>query len=461
LNKTEGLTLGEKIKEVRQFIGMSQHNLAKVTGRGVGTISRIENNKAECDAALLRVIKKAMGISNAPLLQGENATFRERLYVWRNLINSRNPQEARAMSDDLAAILYVPFEQDLVISYIMYEIKLLIAENDFMQAEKLVTLLEAPIDQHVSDTPTHDFHYWYLSKNSLDTISNENLYHYYFNKGTLLSIHKKRPEALQAFLQAFNIDNHDFDKEASLLYNIAICYSELCMPAHAILYLERAYALFEADRTSILGNRMDNALRLDNARAVFYISIGELNLASDLLKRCLIRAESTNNHVYVGIVSHNYGCLQLKAGQPQQAVVSFDRAFDYFTKGDPFYIENLYLKARALFELSEIDDCEVLIQSGLELCRHMYPDNEKHPLLFQSLAHAITIKDADSADFLNNTAIPRLLEMYECFKALDFCKLLEVSYKRKRQAKKALEVTAVIRDIYERTMLHMPFATSS
>jgi len=418
MSKTANLTLGEKIREIRKFVGMSQANLAKATKRGIGTISRIENGQAECSGELLKDVRKALDIKNAPLLEGEDITFHERLHVWRDLINARSLHEAREMRKDLANILHLPFERDLMILYMIYDAKLLMAENDVVLAAKRL-----------------DF-------SSLEEMSSENLYHYYFTKGSLLTMHRQYKDALAYFLKAYNLDRFDLEKESSLLYNIAICYGSLCMPCRSIMYLERSCNQFKNERASILG------LRIENALAVSYMHIGENNLAQKLLGKCLIRAKSTNNRIYTGIASLNLGSLCLKTDRTEQALGYYNQAFEYFEEGDFFYLENLYYKIRCLIKLGKLSQCKELLQDA----KNMAGQNENHMFLFNSLDHLMNLKDPSSCQYLKDTAIPYMLDIYEYYKALDYCKLLEDNYKNKRQTKKALEVAALMRDIYERAI---------
>jgi len=449
MNKdTNKLTLGEKIREIRKFLFISQENLAKAVGCGTSTISRIENEQAQCSEDLLRSIRKALGTKNAPILENESIIFRERLNVWRDLINVRSSSlnYAKDMGKNLSTILYIPFEHELAMLYIMYEVKLLIVENNLALAEKRMSIPEDISEKNVSIYDAADanfddrFYEYHLNKTSLTNLSSEILYHYYYNKGSICVHRKQYKDALKYYLKANSLEVYNLQKEYHLLYNIAICYGTLCMPMRSILYLEKAYNLFRGERASPFG------LSLDNALAVNYTYIGESRLAQELLEKCLILAKGTNNLTYIGISYHNLGVLHLKNNHAEKAIEYFNQSLEHSQENDAFYLEYLYYKIRCMIELGKFNQSKKMI----ERAKKTSSQYEKYSFLFGSLMHLMTLSQNNSCQYLTCIAIPRMLEDFELYKALDFCKQMEIHFKSKNQTKKVLETAATIRSIYEK-----------
>ena len=74
------MTIGEKIKERREALGMTQEDLAKKSGYGgKAAISRIERSTGRVQSDIILKIAPALGLSPAQLLEGE--AFRE--YIWQ------------------------------------------------------------------------------------------------------------------------------------------------------------------------------------------------------------------------------------------------------------------------------------------------------------------------------------------------------------------------------------------
>jgi DNA-binding XRE family transcriptional regulator len=51
-----------KLKEVREKVALSQRELAKVSGVGYGTISRLENRKQKANFPTRRALSKALHV---------------------------------------------------------------------------------------------------------------------------------------------------------------------------------------------------------------------------------------------------------------------------------------------------------------------------------------------------------------------------------------------------------------
>lgn len=66
------MTIGQRIKQRREELGMTQNELAKKVGyKGKAAISRIETSEGELSSAIILRIAPAIGVSPSKLLEGE------------------------------------------------------------------------------------------------------------------------------------------------------------------------------------------------------------------------------------------------------------------------------------------------------------------------------------------------------------------------------------------------------
>ena len=410
---------GEKIKEIRRYLGLSQENIARELGCSVATISRIERGQTDCGADMLRAVKAAMGVENAPLADGEIAAFHERLYVWGQLMGDRRMDDARDLGQELAVILKLPYEQDLIMLYKLFEIKLRLTEGDFAAAEEML------------DT---------LAK-ALDKMDGEHQFHYYAARSTLCFRMDDGEQALEFGLKSLELKEYCRGNLASLYYRIAVNYSVLNRPFCAIMYLEEARRHHNDDRLNVLG------VFIDHVFADSYLKIGELARAKPLLDAALLRAESIGRKLgrkkYIGMILHLLGRYHQKMGNGEQALSYFDRAFEYFWADGPDYRENNYHKVRCLIAMKRYGEAKGLLFQILAT-----PHSEKYTIMYISLLHLLTLRETTSQGYLENCAIPYLIDKSEHFIALDFCEQLEEQYKKNGNGKKPLEIAATARDVY-------------
>ena len=413
------MELGGKIKEIRRHLGLSQENIARELGCSVATISRIERGQADCGADMLRAVKTAMGVENAPLTDSEIAAFHERLYVWGQLITERRMEDARDLGQELAVILKLPYEQDLIMLYELFEVKLWLTEGDYdAAAEKLGILAK-----------------------SFDKMNGEHQFHYYGAKSTLCFRMDEGRQALDFSLKTLELKQHCRGNLAGLYYRIAVDYSVLNRPFAAIMHLEEARRHHNDDRLSVLG------VFIDHVFADSYMKIGELARAKPLLDAALLRAESIGQKLgrkkYIGMILHLLGRYHQKLGEGEQALSHYNRAFEYFLVGGPDHLDNYYHKLRCLIEMKRAGEAQDLIGEAL-----MAAKGEKFMMLYMGLFHLMSIRQAGSQDYLEYCTVPYLIERGEYFIALDFCEQLEKQYKKNGNSKKPLEIAATARDVY-------------
>ena len=412
------LTTGEKIKQIRKAKGLSQENLAHDIGLSTSTICRIEQGIAVINGDILKAIKKALEIESAPLLPGENEGFKERLYIWHKLILDNHLIEAKTLQVGLSDIAALPFEKDLATLYRLFEISLMLAEQDFPAAKGGLLSLKA----------------------SLEDMNNENQYHFYRNMGWLyMSIGPDRAlEPLEYLLKAYAIQEKP---DGGLYYRIARCYTRLGQPFRSMVMLEKAYKAYGDNKTTTIG------LDLDNKMALNYIDIGDTVRAREILEKCLVNAKSIANERYIAVILHNIGSTYAKEK-------IWDIALDYFMQASEYFREtsdliNQYYKARCLAALRRFTQCKEILAQGAELPAGM----DFCTILYNSINHLITLREPASHEYLETVTIPYLISRNNITESLDYCEILEDFHESRGSTKKALKFAKIQRDIYKRMIL--------
>jgi tetratricopeptide (TPR) repeat protein len=414
------LSVEEKIKQIRESKDITQSALSDILGCGNATVSRIENGKAKYTGEQLKEVRKFLGVEDAPLLDSEIEDFKKRLYFFRDYVKDWRIYEARKLREELSIITQVPFEPNLRILYEMLAIRLLMREGCIESAEKALDDVKALIDE--------------------TTV--ENMYHYYYNMGSLNAHKGNYSEAQKFFFTAHNMEAFGFTKEPNLYYNLALCYSKLGMYVSAVSVLERTRNEFNHEEYT-----NDLAMHFDCLLAINYMRIGRLEQAKVLLDKSLERARNFNRRFFIGRALHNYGCVQLKLNEFEKAIEYFEQASDYFEENSLECLENLYFKIRCLIAMKS-PTVKVLLSRAKSLAEK----NEHYSLLFESLTHLLTIKNEESLQYIETTTIPYLLEKFEYYRVLDYCELLENVYEKKGNKIKPLEIAAIIRDIYKKIL---------
>jgi len=411
--------VGEKIRQIRKAKGLSQENLAYDIECSPATISRIEQGGNNLNSDLLKTIKKALGVEGIPLLPNEENGFKERLYIWRKLCMDQHLNEARSLQQGLANILDLPFEKDLVILYQLFEINMLLIEENIEAAQKnLLSLTQ-------------------------QEMSFECMYHYYFNTGSLRLLQRRNLEALDSFLHALKIEKENaLRSEGELYAGLAFAYSRVGQPFRSVMFFEIANQIYGENK------RISLSLQLDNKLAYNYIVIGEVHRARALLDTCLMNAKSIDDEMLMALTLHNYGWSYIKTKQWNVAFDYFDQSIELYRElSTRMYLEDLYNKIRCLIALKKFTQSKELIAEAAEF----YEGDEYFSLHFESLSHLMRLRENASSQYIKNVTIPYLISIqrHDLGKALDYCETLEEHYTNKGNVKRALKIAAIERNIYK------------
>jgi len=412
------LTPTQKIKALREATNCTQKDLAVVLSCARTKVTRVEQGHWDYSDEDITAAKKFFGVEKAPFTTKELTDFKERLYRWKDLIRNRQLDEARKNKDELMIITRLPFERDLNTLYRMFEIRLALTEAKVALAEEML-LAETPLIEEATE---------------------ENQHHFNYNMGSLYIYKQNFKVALQYYLKARSLEASVPERDVILDFNLAICYSMLGKYTLAIGTVEEVYNLFDLNKSSIMRTYIYSTL------AINYVFVGQATRAKRFLDKALSIALGITSKIHISAALHNYGCACLELKDYQEAINYFDRVFEYCEIGDRFYMENMYWKIYCLIQLKEVSKAKILLSET----KPQTEGHEYYTLIFESLSHLLTINDDASIDFIEQKTIPYLIEKYEYYRVLSYCKVLENKFTiwiNNGYKKRLAELIAVIRKI--------------
>jgi len=420
MKNTTALSFGEKIKQIRISKGLKQEELAKAINTGRTFVSRLESGQAEYDDRMLAAIREFYGIEHAPLFDHELEDYRNRLWIWHDLVDTNRLSEAKDMQTKLSPILELPYEHDLRLVYLMIETKILLKEGNFAKGEERLN----------------------TAKEYLDSISVEALHLYHRNMGFLSLVRRDNKTSLKHFLHSINYATENLKPDVGIFINLGMIYFNLGKPWQAILHLEHIKSSQNFDRSY----RYESAVNF--VLATCYMHIDKYDKSEELFNYALMQAKRINNENDTGATLSNLASLYIRKGDFEASLKACDQSL-VFLKNDPYrYVITLMTKASCLLGMKDFIKYEEVITQGMELVK----DDKNLTISFETLRHSTTLDDSKSIEYLEDFAIPhfRTTDADEgggMYRALSICNTLEAHYRRKRQQKNAQAIAAIARDI--------------
>ena len=420
MENSKNLTIGQKIKIARKKRGMSQEDLGRIVPMSSTAISEIESGKRENPSTdIVWAIQVALKLENVPFTEQERKEYEKKLFEFRDLIVVRELDEAKIMQKGLSDILLMPFNPDLRDWYNLIYCKLLLKLSKNKEAEKIMEALD--IEKYKDD--------------------NRFMYNYFYNKGALSYSNAEYKQAYDFFDTARKYMQDGFEQNAELHYALASCEAALGHFNRANKFLVRGRKLYSGDKITV------PELAVDSLIAVLYIRTGDFEEAKKMLDKYYKKAVFVRDKYYIGAALLDYGYLYEQAGYYARAIEYLDQAFEYFEKGSRNYKEMMYRKGRCLIGLGRYVPCNLLIADGKKLSE----GDKKYTILFKSLECLASLTNPDSVKYLENIAIPSLLEIGNKTATLDYCEVLLKHFENQgaRYMKRTLYLSEIVRNIYK------------
>ena len=426
-----GKHLGERIMLLREKQRLTQEQLASKIRAQVSVVINGEANTILFLGKHLKALRKYFKVEDLPILDNERASYRRRLYLWRDYMKIGSADKVKELWDELKCIEeLICCDAELVLLYRMFEIRMLATKTMYDEAEEMLA----------------------QSEKYMDMFTDETLYHYHYNKGFISTCRGNYNESVKQFLDALEIydcnDNLLPEADFGLYYNISRCYTYTDMPVMAMLYLQRVSEIHIDDRLSPMRFMVDIDTSLN------YVYLNQLRDAEILLYKCYDDARFLSNKVHVGNVLCNYGLLYKKKESWEEAIGYFDQALEYFQEGSQFYYIAIYHKIHCLVLTKKT--AKLVKASELLKKIQLSCEDEMWQKYFQALSHFFTIhrnitsRHLESERYIKEVAIPYFRECDSYFDILDYCQLLESHYAKSKRITKSLEITKEILAVVQR-----------
>jgi len=437
------LTLGEKLKQVRTAQGLSQDQVARAVKKYKSDISRFESGQIEPNSNVLEAMRKFLNISDAPLLPQELELYKDRLVIWKELLDAYRDKEAIAMQPEMASILALPYEHDLILRYMMQECRLLFREGN-------ISIMSANME---------------AAEALLDNASNNALHMYHCNKGVLDNINGKYRSALNHYLTAVNL--LDGDKPSAVIFvNIAMLYTQLGKLHCAIRHAEYAKRELHVDRANVEGVRLDLLL------AELYSHVYEFDKAEKMFNSAIPHARSVDSSLMLSLALSGIGNVNRLRKNYSEALGQLNQAIEIIegliATSDEMHrtaysftyciLGMIFTKVSCLIRMGKSDKNKKECQEVIDMGRLYVQGHEFYTIILNAISHLTTLDNPESTHYIEDVAIPSILnnlhsEASEKTLVLAFYRELEIHYKKKKAKTKLANIKAIMCDIYEEMFL--------
>ncbi|MCL2572160.1 MAG: helix-turn-helix transcriptional regulator [Defluviitaleaceae bacterium] len=433
------LTLGEKLKEIRTAQGLSQDQVARAVKKYKSDISRFESGQAEPNQDVLEAIRKFLNISNAPLLPPELELYKDRLAIWEELLDANRNDEARTMQPEMASILTLPYEYDLIFQYMMQESRLLFKERNLSSMAASMEAAEA----------------------LLDNVSIKALYLYHNNKGLLYDINGKYKSALNHYLTAVDLLGSD-RPDYRILMNIARVYCQLGKLHCAIRYAECGKREFRGDRTN------KDGVNLNFLLADLYSHVYEFDKSEKMFNIVIQHARSIDDKFALGAALACLGNINRLRKNYSEALGRLNQGLEIIEKlvitsdnwrRDAYsltyaLLTMIFAKVSCIMRMNKSDKNKKECQEVIALGRSYAQGNETLTIIINAISHLTTLDNPESTRYIEDVAIPYIInhlhsEASEKTLVLAFCRELVEHYEKKKAKTKLAKIKAIMCDIYE------------
>jgi len=264
---------------------------------------------------------------------------------------------------------------------------------------------------------------------------------YHRVKGCVCYIQRENEKALHHFLKTYDINSGILKADAQISASIGSVYMLLGNPHRAIQHLERTLTEAGIERIQHLRARILSCL------TQCYRYTGEYTKAKKVGEEAHTHYKSICDDLFTGKALSQIGHVHRYSGDFEEALNYYNQALVYSKDAYFDYVGTLLRKAICLRKTKK----NALAKEALDECLAVANANKISTMDIDVQYHLMTISNAESADFIQKEAIPFFINYsgQGKFTALNICRELEAHYKAKGATKKVLEVSAIIRDIYE------------
>ncbi|MDR0957966.1 MAG: helix-turn-helix transcriptional regulator [Clostridiales bacterium] len=418
------MTVGEKIASLRKRAGLTQEELAAKLDCGISKIQSIEKDETVPSTKYVRAIRKALGYGdNEPITNEEVQEFRQKMDLWSKTMKLKLYSKTDSIWEEFEKTKKLIDEPEVAFLYQLNIIHCMARNNRIAEAHQV------------------------LKEMDISDVCAELIYDYYIVNGIIYTYSELYEDALEEFSKSERLMPKFASTDTVLHKNCAICYSELDMIVQSISHVEIVHYLEKSPDYDI-----KNMIYFNNIIAMNYLGLGSYSICKKLLEDSLASAKVNKDILYIAVTLHNLGTFYLYQGQPEKALECFDEVPKYQDEShDPWrYYINLLFKVYALFSLGEDrkQEAEDLMEKGIAST----DENTITGLLFRILKCSRNLNDEKSLEYMENFALPKVIEKGKKIKPIEYCELLENFYKERNCPEKVEKYIKLGRDLYKKIL---------
>jgi len=392
------------LANIRKKHGFSQDEFAKALGCTRELIVALESNKEQATFAFVTSLKDKLNLHSAPITESERAALMDSLYKWKLAIDYGDMDIAKAQKPELEKAAKNSYSPSTLNFYDLYSASYYWAVGDKDAFNQIAGVLSKR---------TGEF-------------SARHLYHYYRIEASRNYIAYRFVESLKMYNAAEKLDKNSEWSNVGFYYGYGMCLSSLDYSARAVEYLRKAQHMAKWHRAykGKPNNRLN--LYIDTILAGELSVIGRLDEALSMLDKHL-KIESENKiNLRMGELYLAYGTAYLKAKKYDEALENFDTAAKYFNADGVKCQATSYRKSLCLIESGNIDEGLRCVEDGLSIQMH-----DSYRVLFEALKCSVTLSNAESLRYMEDTVLPKLLKCNYCAEAIKYSKMLGEFFREK------------------------------
>jgi len=412
--------IGETLGYIRKQKKIRQAYVSDSLFMSRSNYSDFETGKRELPEELYQAVKRILGVEELPLRKSERPKYMSLLNDMYRLTSEGKFEAASEMHERLSVIKLLPQDKELNEMFSLHECWFFLKFDKFDEAKKILDAF-SPNYKGLNHIP---------------------LYHYLYNQGVYNFKINLIDDALDSFLQAYDLTDYGLEKSGSLCFNIALCYERKGFISKSNDFINKALDLGLASNNTVLEFGLYTIMGTNSiVKRALPEARGALNKAHSIASKEYESNPNENTKRKFGISLLNHGYLFRISKKHYNAIKALDKSTEYLKKDDNLYFEAFYQKACCAIDMNDPLLAIEIISEGVKLSK----GNKDYSLMFEALS-IMTNPTEESIEHLSQHILPYFIKKNYVVIVIDYATYLRKYYREHKigNIKRALEMSEVI-----------------
>ena len=414
--------VGDKLRDVRNAVGMKQADVAAGANYSAAMISNYENSVYPITDKILAKLKEAMDVEDIPFTEEEIAACRRDLYIENDLLNLGDKRQVNGFIATLVRLATFSCDVGLQILSDLHRASIMYALGKMDEYDKLMDSLNGQKDE----------------------FTDEHFYWYYRYQGHVEYTHCHYKAAMLLYLQAKEIGDRTNLTDSTLNYNIGTCYAMMGYP-----YLSNKYLEVVQKKKS----KEANLRYWYTTQRLMAVNCSKLEGRENPIKNlenCLrnLMEYSAHDRFLIGGVYLSVGLVHLNAGDFEKSLENFDRALKQYDRDSGAYLLCLCYKTLLLRIHDRNDEALECLEKALDWAEK---DTFFYDML-NAIRHSMTLHIESSILYLEFTSIPKFMDYGKYEFVINCYEWISSNHKEQMKYKRALEYSNKATELYKHLM---------